>query len=391
MMHHQPALPIYTVFFMSVIVFIPCCVSGRIFYTYLRTRCLEDCRLYGSEYKCNTITEEGVIDTLYCSPENNLDHKGNECTSPCWKEIKDYYWCKTGWTWGYCGHVKEDQNYYTKYGEMCSDTCGMHGKSYYWCKTNQSWDYCSIKMNMDYKGNACHQDHPCGKHNEPYYWCKRAEGGWGYCGPVEPNTLHKYFFLDDVLPDNSEPFICSYNASVWNNLRHFAFEKVGSQLDLCKDNGEVKQNRHCKRLGEDEEIVDLKIDQDKCIATVFRVCPGCDTVTDGSSWSNDITSLIAQWKHEYLGKHNRSQLITSHSLRIALQRVLHIGQLYHNLQIQLYVPNRPEHSTTVSQILIPKNPPIPIPDSYVRRAFSLSFSYLEGVIMDINSYHTRLG
>ncbi|XP_036439535.1 uncharacterized protein LOC118817000 [Colossoma macropomum] len=247
MMLHQPAL---LVFFMSVIIVLPCSVSGRIFYTHLGTRCLDDCRLNGSEYRCNTVTEEGVIDTLYCSPENSQDHKGNECTSPCWKESKDYYWCTVGWTWGYCGHVKEDRNHYSsKYGEKCTDACGMHRTSYYWCNTKQGWDYCSVEKNIDYKGNACHQDHPCGKHGEPYYWCKRAEGGWGYCGPVEPKTLQQKYldiFQDDLLLNRSEAFVQSYNNSVWDVLTDI-YEQVPGRLDLCIDYRKIKHRRRSEK------------------------------------------------------------------------------------------------------------------------------------------------
>ncbi|KAL6467321.1 hypothetical protein MHYP_G00251250 [Metynnis hypsauchen] len=387
MMHHQPALPIYTVFFTSVIVFIPSSVSGRIFYTYLGTSCLDDCRLYGSEYKCTTITEEGVIDTLYCSPENNLDHKGNKCTSPCWKESKNY-WCKTGWRWGYCGHVKEDQNHYTKNGEMCSDTCGMHGKSYYWCKTKQGWDYCSIKKNMDYKGNACHQDHPCGKHQESFYWCKTVKGGWGYCGPVEPNTLQQKnlkVFQEDLLLNKSEAFVQSYNNSVWGDLTDIS-EQVSRRWGLCIDYRKIKPSRGSKRLIDGGEVIDLDIDQGKRVATLFIVCPGQNAIADGRTWSNETQHLIALWNNGYLSNQSKSTLPTSKNLRIALQGLPYIeGQQYYNLEIHLW------QNATVSQILIPRNPPIPIPDRHVRRAFLLSFYYQGGVIVDIKPYWPRLG
>ncbi|XP_072526905.1 uncharacterized protein [Salminus brasiliensis] len=48
-------------------------VSARVSYTLRGTKCVEDCRLYGSEYKCRTLMEDGRTDVQRCSPQKDLD------------------------------------------------------------------------------------------------------------------------------------------------------------------------------------------------------------------------------------------------------------------------------------------------------------------------------
>lgn len=86
--------------------------AGTTFLTHLGTQCKEDCKLDGGEYKCKTIDEDGRSQTLYCSPQENMDYWGRQCRadSMCGKHGEDYYWCRINiFTWGYCGLVKDDK------------------------------------------------------------------------------------------------------------------------------------------------------------------------------------------------------------------------------------------------------------------------------------------
>lgn len=86
--------------------------AGTTFLTHLGTPCIEDCKLDGGEYKCKTIDGDGRSQTLYCSPQENMDYWGRQCgaDSMCGEHGEDYYWCRINvFTWGYCGLVKDDK------------------------------------------------------------------------------------------------------------------------------------------------------------------------------------------------------------------------------------------------------------------------------------------
>lgn len=88
--------------------------AGTTFLTHLGTPCEEDCKPDGGEYKCKTIDEDGRSQSLYCSPQENMDYWGRQCRadSMCGKHgEEDFYWCRVNvFTWGYCGLVKDDNN-----------------------------------------------------------------------------------------------------------------------------------------------------------------------------------------------------------------------------------------------------------------------------------------
>ncbi|KAL0147519.1 hypothetical protein M9458_057168 [Cirrhinus mrigala] len=86
--------------------------AGTTFLTYLGTLCIEDCKPDGGEYKCKTIDKDGRSQTMYCSPQENVDYWGRQCRadSMCGKYGEDYCWCRINiFSWGYCGLVKDDK------------------------------------------------------------------------------------------------------------------------------------------------------------------------------------------------------------------------------------------------------------------------------------------
>lgn len=94
--------------------------AGTTFLTHLGTQCEEDCKPDGGEYKCTTTDEDGRSQSLYCSPQENMDYWGRQCRadSACGKHGEDYYWCRINdFTWGYCGLVKDNEKI-TETGEV---------------------------------------------------------------------------------------------------------------------------------------------------------------------------------------------------------------------------------------------------------------------------------
>ncbi|XP_073793183.1 uncharacterized protein [Danio rerio] len=90
----------------------PCLSEGKTFFTHLGTLCAEDCKPDGGEYKCKSTDEDGKSQSMYCSPQENVDFRGRQCQadSKCAKHGEDYSWCRINtFSWGYCGLVKEDQ------------------------------------------------------------------------------------------------------------------------------------------------------------------------------------------------------------------------------------------------------------------------------------------
>ncbi|XP_056304136.1 uncharacterized protein LOC130216262 [Danio aesculapii] len=90
----------------------PCLSEGKTFFTHLGTLCAEDCKSDGGEYKCRSTDEDGKSQSMYCSPQENVDYWGRQCRadSMCAKYGEDYCWCRINiFSWGFCGLVKEDQ------------------------------------------------------------------------------------------------------------------------------------------------------------------------------------------------------------------------------------------------------------------------------------------
>nr|XP_003201709.1 uncharacterized protein LOC100538255 [Danio rerio]XP_005174592.1 uncharacterized protein LOC100538255 [Danio rerio] len=90
----------------------PCLSEGKTFFTHLGTLCAEDCKPDGGEYKCKSTDEDGKSQSMYCSPQENVDYWGRQCRadSKCAKYGEDYCWCRINiFSWGFCGLVKEDQ------------------------------------------------------------------------------------------------------------------------------------------------------------------------------------------------------------------------------------------------------------------------------------------
>ncbi|XP_056304092.1 uncharacterized protein LOC130216220 [Danio aesculapii] len=90
----------------------PCLSEGKTFFTHLGTLCAEDCKPDGGEYKCRSTDEDGKSQSMYCSPQQNVDYWGRQCRadSMCAKYGEDYCWCRINiFSWGFCGLVKEDQ------------------------------------------------------------------------------------------------------------------------------------------------------------------------------------------------------------------------------------------------------------------------------------------
>merc|ERR1712211_62004 len=55
----------------------------------------------------------------------------------------NYYWCRHSGdgSWDYCSLDEK----HTRYGEDCTSACTNEGKDYFWCDTADGWDYCSPK------------------------------------------------------------------------------------------------------------------------------------------------------------------------------------------------------------------------------------------------------
>ncbi|KAK2906649.1 hypothetical protein Q8A67_005634 [Cirrhinus molitorella] len=86
--------------------------AGTTFLTHLGTLCIDDCKPDDGEYKCKTIDKDGRSQTMYCSPQENMDYWGRQCRadSMCGKYGEDYCWCRISiFSWGYCGLVKDDK------------------------------------------------------------------------------------------------------------------------------------------------------------------------------------------------------------------------------------------------------------------------------------------
>ncbi|MCI4388986.1 hypothetical protein PGIGA_G00092460 [Pangasianodon gigas] len=394
--------------------------AGTAYWTYLGTRCMEDCQPNGDEYKCKTIDKDGRCQTMYCSPKENIDYQGRKCItdSTCEKYGEDYYWCKTGtFTWGYCGLVMEDKNHYGSHtGKLCYEHCEKRHEVYHWCHTAEGWDYCSPSENIDYKNKNCKEDSPCGKQGENYHWCNLKEGSWGYCGLVEPKMLlhrtrYHHVCIDECQYYESGDYYWCHTSNGWDycspdvdvtykdkpcrsdhycGLHDYGYNwcwTSESEYDYCGaiESGEcsyVTSQHRNRRAPEDRVLICTRKDKDNKKTTIFTAEPAPDDITENQKWKNEARNLISRWNNGYLVDQARSQLITSDNLRIDMQGLINRNnQRYYNLQIQVNVRRRPGQSTTVAQIIVPAG----VPDRYIRRAFWESFRRRARVFVDVST------
>ncbi|XP_051948308.1 uncharacterized protein LOC127619508 [Xyrauchen texanus] len=415
-----PTMQLSTSFVVFLLFCLPLQSAGTTFLTFHGTLCIDDCKLNGAVYMCKTIDKDGRCQSMYCSPQENVDYWGRQCidNSPCGLNGQDYYWCKTGpLSWGYCGLVMEDKNHYgSKTGALCYDRCDQKGEVYFWCHTSQGWDYCSPSENVDYFRNHCKEDNPCGKHDQTYYWCWLKKGSWGYCGPVEPKMLlhrskYHYVCTDECQYYERGDYYWCHTAKDWDycsptvnvtykdtpcRSNHFCgLHKGGynwcwtteSEYDYCGpiESGEctyVTSQHRNRRAPEDPVLICTRHDKGNHITTTFSAQPAPNDITNGRRWRNEAQNLISRWDNGYLVDQARSNLIHSDNLRIDMQGIItRNNQLYYNLQIQVNVSRRPGESTTVSQIIVPGG----IPGRYIRRAFWESFQRQARVFVETST------
>lgn len=232
----------------------------------------------------------------------------------------------------------------TQLGTLCVEDCKPDGGEYK-CKTidkdgRSQKMYCSPQENMDYWGRQCRADSMCGKYGEDYYWCRIDIFSWGYCGLVK---------ADKKLIDSGE---VTHITSRHRNRRYLA-------------------------------VIGTEDDQGNRIKTTFSAEAATNVITDVGPWRNEAENLISRWTNGHLRNQARSNLIKSEHLRIDLQGFIkRNNQMYYNLQIQINGQRKKGESTTVAQIIIPRN----IPERYVRRAFTESFNRRAKVFIDASKY-----
>ncbi|ROL41324.1 hypothetical protein DPX16_0212 [Anabarilius grahami] len=377
--------------------------------------CEEDCKLVGHEYKCKSTDKDGNKLSMYCSPETKKDYLGRGC-GQCGRGEGGYYYCKPGpFSWGYCGLVTDRNIYYgSKTGAMCYDNCYQVDHDHFWCDTAQGKDYCSPLLYRDYKGKHCREDSPCGKRDRNYNWCYLEEGGWGYCGPVEPKMfLHRskkdQFCVDECQYHESGDYYWCHTADSWDycspdvdvtyrdkpcrsdhscGLHGESYNwcwTSGSDYDYCGPVDSVKcfygtsQNRNRGHLN-DRKLICAQVDRANKKIITFTVEPASFDIADGSQWKSEAQSLIRRWDNAYLVDKAHSNLIYSENLHINMEGIIKLNnQSYYYLQI--HVKQGPSRSTTVSQIIVPRG----IPENYMRRAFLESFRHRARVFVEAES------
>ncbi|KAA0721395.1 hypothetical protein E1301_Tti020712 [Triplophysa tibetana] len=384
----------------------PSSSAGTVFFTYLGTLCIEDCKHDGYKYTCKSFDKDGSCQTMYCSPQKNMDYLGRQCkaNSMCEKHGKGYNWCYNNvWgQWGYCGLVMDNNNHYgSKQGSLCYDHCDKRQEEYYWCNTVTGWDYCSPSEKTDYKNKRCKEDSPCGKHGQNYNWCWLKEGSWGYCGLQEPKMLlyrtkDNYICTDECQYHERSDYYWCHTAKDWDycspdvnvtykgkpcrsdhscGLNDYGYNwcwTSENEYDYC---GRIEPgvctyttSQHRKRRApEDRKLICTRIDKGNKIKTIFTAEEASNDIAEvNQNRKEEAKKLIGLWNNGYLVNQARSNLIASEHLRIDMQGIINRNnRRYYNLQVQLNTNRGPNQSTTVSQILVPDG----IPDSYIRRAF----------------------
>ncbi len=100
----------------------------------------------------------------YCGPvetkitQYRSSHYKKLCLDDCtYYDKGGYFYCitSTNREWDYCSPVPN----VSYKNEMCNadDTCSLHGENYYWCKIGNSWEYCGLvewmKWQKQYKAS----------------------------------------------------------------------------------------------------------------------------------------------------------------------------------------------------------------------------------------------
>ncbi|KAI7808412.1 hypothetical protein IRJ41_004308 [Triplophysa rosa] len=394
--------------------------AGTAFFTHLGTLCIEECKYNGGEYTCKSFDEVGRYQNLYCSPQENMDYWGRQCTSDsiCGKHGQAYNWCYIDnlGRWGYCGLVMDNNNHYgSKQGSLCYDNCDKRGGEHYWCNTATGWDYCSPSENTDYMNKQCKEDSSCGKQDENYNWCWLKEGSWGYCGFVEPKMLlHRtkdnYICTDECQYYESGDYYWCHNAKNWDycspvvdvtykgkpcrsdhscGLNEYKYNwcwTSETEYDYCGriEPGEctyITSQHRQRRAPEDTILICTKNDNNK--ETTFTAVPAPKHFTEvNRKLRNEAEDLINQWNNQSLSNQARSNLIKTEHLRIDMQGMINRNnRRYYNLQIQVNGSRRPNQSSTVSQIFVPDG----IPENYIRQAFLESLNRQARVFVDVST------
>ncbi|XP_040905169.1 uncharacterized protein LOC121189280 [Toxotes jaculatrix] len=405
--------------------FLPCATWGKKYYSHHGLRCVSECELQGfpQSYQCTVHASDGTEKLEYCSPKRNMDYRGNECLDCCDLHGNDYYWCRTGSSWGYCGDVVESSKHYTStYSVPCTDSCEQRSLDYYWCHSSQGYDYCSPKQNVDYKGYACREDHPCDKHGNSYYWCQLQQGSWGYCAPVEERAMiHTTKYLKDCIDDcqyhtSRDYFWCNAEGS-WDYcspLPDFTYKGEPCRSDhTCGNHGKnynwcyttynddwdycgvitagecvYSVPQRSKRQPNNPNVICTKEDQNKRRVTVFTAEVNHNAIAEPNNRQrNEAINLINRWDNQGLGDRARSNLIRSEegNLRLDLQGLINRNnQRYYNLQIQINSARSSRESTTLAQIIVP----IDTSAEYMRLAFRESLQRRARITLEVTEQST---
>ena len=137
------------------------------------------------EYSCSDSRKESTLCSTwkadYVTAGNSICRRNHPC---------DYY--KYQYKWCYLEYTKD---YSWEY--CCTGECQTTG-NYWWCKSGNTWEYCgrygTTRRELLYynrNGHRCRENYPCGKHRwyAYNYYCYDSNGNWDYCcAPNSPCT-----------------------------------------------------------------------------------------------------------------------------------------------------------------------------------------------------------
>ncbi|CAI5652721.1 unnamed protein product [Oreochromis niloticus] len=418
-MKDQRRLP--SLFLTLVLCFSPWSTSGKTFYSHYGIKCTDDCHPQGllQTYQCTVQKTDGTEELQYCSPRRHVDYNGNMCIDYCEQQGSGYYSCETASGLGYCGDVMEDLNHYTlTYGMPCYDSCEKHRENYYWCHSTKGWDYCSPRKNVDYKGNACRQDHPCDTHRRDYHWCYLDKGGWDKCGRVEPkavihDTIYQKHCTDDCQYSNyyfwchtdnnwdycsptpdvtykGVPCRSDHNCGDHGYGYNWCYTTDNNDWDYCGviSPGECRYSvqRRTKRQPKKPnqtnppQVICTREDNNIRRVTTFVEVVNQPDIADSDGYREEALDLINRW--DGLGLHKEGSPIvgTSSNLCIKLLDLFQRNnQQYFNLQVQVNRQSGSGESTTLAHIEVPDGTPL----EYMRLAFSDSLQNRARVSLEV--------
>lgn len=417
-MKDQRRLP--SLFLTLVLCVSPWSTSGKTFYSHHGIKCTGDCHPQGllQTYQCTVHKTDGREELQYCSPMSGVDYKGNVCFYCCEQQDHGYYQCETASGLGYCGDVIEDFNHYTlTYGMPCYDSCETRGQNYYWCLSTKGWDYCSPRRNVDYKGNACRQDHPCDTHGRDYHWCYLDKGGWDKCGRVEPKLV-----IHDTISRKRCTDDCQYSRYFWCHIHgswgycspapDVTYRGVPCRSDHnCGDHGKGyswcyttdnndwdycgvispgecrysvphRTKRQPKKPNQTNppQVICTREDNNRRRVTMFEAVVNHQAIADSHNYRAEAFNLINEWDGRGLGQQARSNLVTSRNLRIDLQGLFNrSNQQYYNLQVQVKSQRVSGESTTLAH----NEAPVDTPLEYMRLALRESLRNRATVSLEV--------